>query len=155
MSFIKCLLSMYCWWCHFLSPLGHYCIELYYYISKCKTILVFLEKPLLASGVLCFNWFSCILLGLFKEDFIYFYRGGGREKERERNISVWLPLMYPHWGPGLKSRHVPWLGIEPVTLWFTVQCSMHWATPARAIFRTFDMHYLFILQKNYSNFPHQ
>ena len=25
--------------------------------------------------------------------FIYFYRGGRREKERERNINMWLPLM--------------------------------------------------------------
>ena len=39
-----------------------------------------------------------------------------------------------HWGLGLKPRYVPWLGIEPATLWFTGQCSIHWATPARAIF---------------------
>ena len=25
----------------------------------------------------------------------------------------------PHWGPGPQPRHVPWLGSEPVTLWFT------------------------------------
>ena len=25
----------------------------------------------------------------------------------------------PHWGPGLQPRHVPWLGIKQVTLWFT------------------------------------
>ena len=32
--------------------------------------------------------------------FIYLFleRGGGREKERERNISVWLPLMHPPTG---------------------------------------------------------
>ena len=24
-----------------------------------------------------------------------------------------------HWGPGLQPRHVPWLGIEPATLWFS------------------------------------
>ena len=27
-------------------------------------------------------------------------------------------LHAPHWGPGPKPRHVPWLGIEPETLWF-------------------------------------
>ena len=27
-------------------------------------------------------------------------------------------LRGPHWGPGLQPRHVPWLGIELVTLWF-------------------------------------
>ena len=42
--------------------------------------------------------------------------------------------MPPYWGPGPQPRHVPWLGIERVTLWFTGQCSIHWATPARAPF---------------------
>ena len=33
----------------------------------------------------------------FKQDFIYSFpeRGEGREKERERNINVWLPLICP------------------------------------------------------------
>ena len=33
----------------------------------------------------------------FFKDFIYLFleRGEGREKERERNISVWLPLTWP------------------------------------------------------------
>ena len=38
----------------------------------------------------------------------------------------------PYWGPGPQPRHVPWLGIEPVTLWFPGQHSIYWATPARA-----------------------
>ena len=38
----------------------------------------------------------------------------------------------PSWGPDLKPRHVPWLGIEAVTLWSAGWCSIHWATPARA-----------------------
>ena len=37
-------------------------------------------------------------------------------------------------GPGLKPRHVPWLGIKTTTLWFAGQRSIHWATPARADF---------------------
>ena len=41
-------------------------------------------------------------------------------------------LHTPYWGPGLQPRHVPWLGIKPVTLWFTGWCSIHWATPVRA-----------------------
>ena len=28
-------------------------------------------------------------------------------------------LCTPYWGPGLQPRHVPWLGIEPATLWFS------------------------------------
>ena len=36
-------------------------------------------------------------LSFIFKDLIYLFleRGGGREKERERNINVWLPLMYP------------------------------------------------------------
>ena len=50
---------------------------------------------------LCFILKKCIL-------FIYFLESGEeREKERERNINVWLPLTCPHWGAGLQPRHVP------------------------------------------------
>ena len=40
----------------------------------------------------------------------------------------------PYWGPGLKPRHVPWLGIKPATLWFAGQHSIHWVTSARRNF---------------------
>ena len=45
------------------------------------------------------NFVSVIIL-LKKKDFIYFFldRGEGREKERERNIRVWLPLTRPPLG---------------------------------------------------------
>ena len=33
--------------------------------------------------------------------------------------------------PGLQLRHVPWLGIKPVTFWFTGRHSNHWATAAK------------------------
>ena len=59
---------------------------------------------------------------------------GGRAGEkhqctRERSIGCLSCASY--WGPGRQPRHVPWLGIEPVTFWFTGWCSIHWATPAR------------------------
>ena len=38
-----------------------------------------------------------------------------------------------NWGPGLQHKHVPWLGTEPATFQFTGWCSIHWATPARAL----------------------
>ena len=46
---------------------------------------------------------------IFFKGFIYPFldRGEGREKERERNINVCLPLEHPHWEPGLQPRHVP------------------------------------------------
>ena len=52
---------------------------------------------------------SFLLLGFFFLRFIYLFldRGEGREKERERNIQLWLPLTRPYWGPGPQPRHVP------------------------------------------------
>ena len=75
-----------------------------------------------------------VFFSLLKKDFIYLFlhRREGWEKERERNINVWLPLTWPHWGPGLQPRHVPCLGIKAETLWFTGRCSISWAAPARA-----------------------
>ena len=42
---------------------------------------------------------------IFLKDFVYLFleRGEGREKERQRNIKVWLPLK---WGPGPQPRHM-------------------------------------------------
>ena len=54
------------------------------------------------------------------------------ERGRERETSMCGYLTHaPYWGPGPQPRHVPWLGIEPETLWFTGWCLIHWATPAR------------------------
>ena len=51
---------------------------------------------------------------------------------RERNID-WLPLAHaPNWGLNLQPRHVPWLGIWPVTLRFGGRYPINWATLARA-----------------------
>ena len=89
---------------------------------------------------------SCITHWYFlKKDCIYLFleRGEEREKGRERNISVWLPLVrHPHWGPGPQPRHVPWLGIKPATPWFTGRHSIHWAAPARAPVGTFATIYI-------------
>ena len=64
--------------------------------------------------------FSFFLIYLFLE------RGEGKEKERERNINVCGCLSCTlKQGPGLQPRHVPQLGIEPVTLWFAGLRSVH------------------------------
>ena len=45
------------------------------------------------------------IIYLCKILFIYLLkRWEGREKEKERNINVWLPLIAPSWGPGLQPR---------------------------------------------------
>ena len=52
--------------------------------------------------------------------FIFIERMGG-EREGEKYQCVVASHVAPHWGPGPQSRHVPRLGIEPVTLWFIDQ----------------------------------
>ena len=56
-------------------------IEIYAYISTCLRMI-------------CLLIFICLFLFIYFFDFIYLFleRGGGREKEEERNINVWLPL---------------------------------------------------------------
>ena len=48
----------------------------------------------------------------FFKDFIYLFleKGEGREKERERNISVWLPLTWPPLGPWPASQACALIG---------------------------------------------
>ena len=70
----------------------------------------------------------------FFKDFIYLSLEegkGGRKRGRETSVCGCFSHT-PYWGPGLQPRHVPWLGIQPVTLWFTGSHSTHWVTPARA-----------------------
>ena len=84
-----------------------------------------------------------------KKDFIYLFleRGEGRAKERERIISVWLPLTWPHWGPGPQARHVPWLGIEPVTLCFAAHSqSTELHQPRHKSFPMSSVQHIWILQ---------
>ena len=56
--------------------------------------------------------------------YLFIDTGEGRNWRRETSMCGCL-LCAPYWGPGLQPRHVPWLGIEPVTHWFTGQHSIH------------------------------
>ena len=78
----------------------------------------------------------------FKVLFICFWRKGGRKRRRETSVCGYLSCVL-YWGPGPQPRHVPWLGIEPGTLWFTGQPSVHWATPARANSSNFNLNFSF------------
>ena len=75
-----------------------------------------------------------------KRFYLYIFRESGREGEKKGGKHQWRRDTWiscfsyiPDWGPGPQSRHVPWLGIEPMTFQFTRQCSTHWATSARHV----------------------
>ena len=68
----------------------------------------------------------------FKRFFIHLFF-----REKKRGIKKGKHLV-SHWGPTLQLRHVSWVGIEPVTLWFAGLHSIHWATPARAQYSNFN-----------------
>ena len=77
------------------------------------------------SFVASFEIWKCefpVLPFLFFKDFIYLFLEMGREGEREGEKYQCVV-----------ASCVPRLGIEPATLWFTVQHSIHWATAARAV----------------------
>ena len=84
------------------------------------------------------HFFFCELSGhlscsFFKKRFyLFIFREGKGERKRGRETSMCGRLSgTPYQGPGLQARHVPWLGIEPLTLWFAGRHSIYWATPAK------------------------
>ena len=99
--------------------------------------------------IFIFIIFLVLFLLFFKKDFIYLFFEKGREGEREKLVCGWVSHT-PHWGPGPKPRHVPWLGIELATLWFAGRHSILWATPARAIFIV----YAVIVFSGFFSLPH-
>ena len=97
----------------------------------------------------------------FERYFIYLFleRGkGGRKRGRETSICGCLSRG-PHWGPGLQPRHVPWLGIELVTLWFTARAqSTELYQPGRLELLMFfllknftSIYVIFVTRQNYKD----
>ena len=69
---------------------------------------------------------------------LFLERGGGRDKERARNINVWLPLMWPPLGTWPATQACALTGNWTSNPLVHSACSIHWATPARANLITFD-----------------
>ena len=87
------------------------------------------------SLVTCWISMAILFFFFFKILFIYFKRGGKGRRKRGRETLMCGCLSHAlNWGPGPQPRHVPWLGIKLMTLWSLGWHSIHWATPARAIF---------------------
>ena len=79
------------------------------------------------SKCLYFSW------SFFKKDFIHLFLERRRNGERGEKYQMCGCLLHaPNQGPDLQPRHVPWLRVQLVTLWFTGWHSTHWATLARA-----------------------
>ena len=55
--------------------------------------------------------------------YLFLGREEGREKERERNIDVWLPLVCPPPGTWPTTQACARTGTEPLTLCFAGWCS--------------------------------
>ena len=71
----------------------------------------------------------------FLRFYLFIFRKRGREGEREgeKHQRV-VASCAPPTGDLACNPGMPGLGIKPGTLCFTVWCSIHWATPARADF---------------------
>ena len=70
--------------------------------------------------------------------FYLFLESGEGGRKRGRKTPMYGCLLHdPHWGPGLQSRRVPWVGIKSATFRFAGLHSIPWATPARAKLLTF------------------
>ena len=84
------------------------------------------------------------IIFFFKILFLFIFRERGREVEREgekhqceRGTSIACPLHTCSRGPGQQPGHVPWPGMEPVTIWFARRHPIHWATPVKTILCSF------------------
>ena len=73
-----------------------------------------------------------LLTWLFKKRFYLFCFRKGKGGRETSMCGCLSSTPYLGWDP--QPRHMSQLGIELVTLWFAGWCSVHWATPARAIF---------------------
>ena len=62
---------------------------------------------------------------------LFLDRGEGREQEKERNISVWLPLVHPQLGTWAATQAYALTGNWTVN---PLLHSIHWAIPARTAF---------------------
>ena len=82
------------------------------------------------------------------KNYLFIFRERGREGEREVEKHQCVVASHtPKLGTWPATQACALTGIEPVTLWFASQRSIHWATPARARYPVFIFVFL--------NYPHR
>ena len=88
-------------------------LQSFFYVVACtSTPFFFIAKQYSNGSYTTFYLFihqlmmdNCVVFIFFLKIFkIYFQRGEGRERERKRNISVWLPLTCPLLGTWPKTQ---------------------------------------------------
>ena len=66
------------------------------------SIIELVDRVIKIAIIIIFHMFKKVEKSInnhfFRILFIYFREGEGREKERERNNTVWFPLVHPHMG---------------------------------------------------------
>ena len=80
----------------------------------------------------CMKIFLSFVWGFFGFIYLFLERREGREKERERSISVWLLLMWPPLGTWPTTQACALTGNWTGNPLVCSLHSIHWATPARS-----------------------
>ena len=99
--------------------------------------------------------YKTILFYYFFKDFIYSFleREEEKEKERERNINVWLPLMRPILRTWPATQACALTGNRTGDTLVHSPHSIHWATPARAIFLNWFLKKKKLYPEKWNYFP--
>ena len=84
-----------------------------------------------------------LLASFLKKIFICLFleRGERRQKQRERNINVWLPFAHPLQGIWPETQAWALTGNQTSDFWLAGRCSIHGAIPARALASYFQCFY--------------
>ena len=124
-SYLRCCLQL-----HLIFYVAYY----YSQVSDVRSLLKIYHLKIVFIVICSGNSYRFICYWNFSFLGGFFGEGkGGRKRARETSMCGCL-LCAPYWELGLQPRHVPWLVIEPVTLWVSGWRSIHWATPARVQF---------------------
>ena len=102
-------------------------VSIIYFHAWCEVPIIPQINPMVPILLKMLSFPTVLTCYLKKKRFCLFtFREGKGGSKWGRETSLCGCLLHaPYWGPGLKPRHVLWLGIEPMTLWFVGHHSIH------------------------------